>query len=365
MRKFITLIAALSVTACAQAQVTGGQHAFEYLNLSNSPHVSALGGMVVANPDNDVNFIAQNPALLVPSMHTSLGLNYNIYYAGIGVMNMQYAHRVEDWKTNLGFGVQYLNYGTFKQTDAAGLDYGDFRANDFAINFTASRQYLERWNYGASLKLANSKYFDKSSLGIFADAGITYTDTANLLTIGLVAKNVGVQVKQYTPGVYEPMPFDLRIGITKKFKHLPFRLMVVAHHLYEWDIRYNNPDDQKQNLLITDSSQNKNKSYFADKLFRHFIFGGEILLGKYLEISVAYNHMQRGELGLDEKKGMAGFSFGAALVLPKMRIHYGRSQYSVAGAYNEFGINFNLNRWFGMGGFGDKVGWNNSYAPAM
>src|ERR1700760_4560868 len=95
----------------ANAQVTGGQQAFEYLRMSNNPHVTALGGYVPASPDNDVSFALQNPALLRPSMHNQLSVNYNIYYAGIGIANLQYGYHVAPLNTDFGFGVQYLNYG--------------------------------------------------------------------------------------------------------------------------------------------------------------------------------------------------------------------------------------------------------------
>jgi hypothetical protein len=92
MSKFIRLAAGLAFTFSsvlqANGQVTGGQDAFEYLRMSNSPHVSALGGYVPASPDKDVSFTLQNPALLNPSFHNQLSLNYNIYYAGIGIANL-------------------------------------------------------------------------------------------------------------------------------------------------------------------------------------------------------------------------------------------------------------------------------------
>ncbi|RYZ52876.1 MAG: hypothetical protein EOP49_08575 [Sphingobacteriales bacterium] len=79
MSRFFRLAAGLALTlsaaATANAQVTGGQNAFEYLRMSNSPHVSALGGFAPANPDNDVSLTLQNPGLLKPSYHNQLSVN--------------------------------------------------------------------------------------------------------------------------------------------------------------------------------------------------------------------------------------------------------------------------------------------------
>src|SRR5690606_41856349 len=80
------------------AQVTGGQRAFEYLRMSNSPHVSALGGMVVSFQEKDVSIALQNPALLQPYMHNQLALNYNVFYAGIGIRSEEHTSELHHVK---------------------------------------------------------------------------------------------------------------------------------------------------------------------------------------------------------------------------------------------------------------------------
>ncbi len=346
----------------ATAQVTGGQHAFEYLRMSNSPHVTALGGYAPANPDKDVTLTLQNPALLNPTYHNQLAINYNFYYAGIGVANLQYAYHVEPLKTDFGFGVQYFNYGSFGNTDMFGNKLGDIRATDYSINLSASRKYKERWRYGATLKWANSNLGDRSAMAALADVGVVYVDTANLWTVGLVAKNVGFTLKKYNPdNLAEPLPFDLQLGITKQLKNLPLRLFVVAHHLYEWNIRYNNPEDKIANAFEEEEPTKEEDKAIADKIFRHLNFGAELILGKRLTITAAYNHLRRSELGVNEVQGTAGFSFGAGLDLNKLQVRYARSYYSSAGAFNEIGFAFQLNKFFGIGKKTEPWGWNKTY----
>lgn len=43
------------------------------------------------------------------------------------------------------------------------------------------------------------------------------------------------------------------------------------------------------------------------------------------------------------------------------RIHYGRSYYHIAGAYNEIGFTMMLNKLVGLGKTGEKIGWNDQY----
>lgn len=327
------------------AQVTGGQYVFEFLNLPQSAHISALGGNNVSNPMDDISLSLQNPAQMRPALHNQLGLGYNGYYAGISISNLAYGYYTPKLKTAFVLGVQYLNYGNFEGRDNIGNTTADFKANDFAVSIGASKQYGERWRYGASIKLAQSNYAASRASAMLADVGILYTDTANLISFGATAKNMGFMLRKFEGSGDEPLPFDLQLGISKRFAHMPLRIMATVHHLYEWDIRYNNPADLASNSLTGGKdSSSLSKNYFADKLFRHVILGAELALGKRLTIGVSYNHLHRAELALTDKKGLAGFAFGASLQLNKFQVHYARSYYSIAGAYNEFGLNLCLNK---------------------
>jgi hypothetical protein len=352
-------------TAMASAQVTGGQHAFEYLRLSNAPHVSALGGISVANPDNDIAFALQNPAMMRPGLHNNLELNYDNFYADIKILNLQYGYHVPKLNTSFFLGVQYLNYGSFMETDPIGNTYGTFHAVDYALTAGASRTYLEHWRYGADIKMAKSNFTSVSAMAAMIDVGINYFDTSTLWDFGAVAKNMGVMVKDYTTGNSEPIPFDLQLGVSKRFKHLPLRLIGTIHHLYEWDIRYSNPADLNGTNAFGKSDTITDKgSHFADKFFRHFIFGAELTLGKRVTLSVSYNDLQRRELALSTIPGLAGFAFGAGLELTKFQVHYGRTYYHIAGAYNEIGITMALNRLIGLNKTGEKIHWNDEYPDA-
>jgi hypothetical protein len=345
------------------AQVTGGQHAFEFLRLSNSAHVSASGGISIANPGQDISFALQNPAMMRPGLHNQLQLSYNSFYADIKVMNLAYGYHSEKINTSFLLGVQYLNYGSFTQTDDKGNINGTFKANDYAITLGASRQYLEHWRYGASLKLANSSLEQYRATALLADIGINYYDTSSLWDFGITAKNMGIMLQKYNPAnTAEPMPFDLQLGVSRKFKHLPLRLIATLHHLYQWDVRYNNPADLSgTNALGKNDTNTDNSSHFADKLFRHFIFGAEITLGKRLVVTGSYNYMQRKEMALSTRPGLAGFAFGAGLYLNKFQVHYGRTFYHLSGAYNELSLTMNFNKLISIGKSGGKNNWNTEY----
>lgn len=360
--RYTLAIVGLLVCRMAAAQVVGGQSSFEYLNMANSPHVTALGGVSIANPDNDISLALQNPAMMRPGLHNQLGLSYNSFYGDIKIMNLQYGYHSQKLNTSFFGAVQYLNYGSFLNTDDLGNINGDFHAVDYAITVGASRKYLDHWRYGAAIKWAGSALYGAKASAALLDVGVNYFDTASLVDIGIAAKNMGATVKKYIPGnPAEPLPFDLQFGISKRFKHMPLRLFATIHHLYEWDVQYNNPADNINSGLLGSTDTAAKKSNFTNKFFRHFIFGAELSLGQRLLLTASYNVLHRQEMVIKTKPGATGFAFGLGINFNKFQIHYGRSYYYVTGAYNEFGLNLSLNKMMGLGKTGEKIKWNAEY----
>jgi hypothetical protein len=329
------------------AQITGGESIYQFMRLPNSAHSSAMGGIVVCNPSDDVSFGFSNPALIRPGMHNQLAVNQNFYLANSSYTNAMYAHHSAKINTTFAGGISFMNYGIMNLTNAIGQITNRLTSTALNMQVSASKNYKQKWRYGAALKFVNSQLAFQQSAGLMADAGLQYFDTINQLYIGMVAKNIGFSFNNYT-NVSEPLPFDMRIGLTKKFIKAPFRINVIMHHLYQWDIRYDNPADNI-NSSFFGSTDTVAKNYFADKLFRHFNFGIDMLLGKRLEINIGYSHQRRAELALKDKLGFAGFSLGANFIFPKFQLHYARNIYALAGNYNEVGVNFKLKETFGIG----------------
>jgi hypothetical protein len=258
-----------------------------------------------------------------------------------------YAHHSIKLKTTFGAGLSYINYGSIDVTNVNAQILTSQASAAFNMQINASKSYKNKWRYGAALKFVNASLAKIQSNALIADAGIQYADTVKQLYFGMVVKNIGLSLSKYG-SQSEPLPFDMRLGITKKFVKAPFRINAIVHHLYQWDIRYDNPADQL-NSSFFGNTDTIPKNYFADKLFRHFNFGVDVILGKRLELNIGYSHQRRGELALKDKLAFAGFSVGANLYFPKFHIHYGRSVYALAGNYNEVGLNFKLKETFGLG----------------
>ncbi len=354
MKYGITFIICWALAVQSHAQTLGGSNTYNFLRFPASPQLAALGGINVAHQTNDLSLAFQNPAQLDPAMHSQMVANFNSLYDGVKNYHWMLAFRNEKLKTNFAASVLYFNYGSVTQTDASGNMLGNVRPRDFVLQVSASRNYLEKWKYGINAKYISSNYGIARSNAIAADVGILYKDSAKLLQIGLVAMNMGTQLQRYNAAVPEELPFDVVFGIFKQLEKAPIRFSLTAHHLHQFDILYSDTVFNNENGFRNPSS---NKFTF-DKLFQHFVFSTQLLIGERVEVTVGYNFLRRSELRITNvPNGLTGFSLGIGAILPKLQLRYARSYFQNSTAYNQLGINLPLNKYFSLGKWGEKVGW--------
>jgi hypothetical protein len=275
-------------------------------------------------------------------MHTQTHAAFSSFSDAVRNYHLLTGYHSKKLNTNFALGVNYFNYGTTTQTDAAGNILGEFRPADYVIQVSASRQYLERWHYGASLKFIFSSYGEYRSSGIALDAGVTYTDTANLLQVALTLKNMGVQLKAYEGTSKNDLPFDLQMGISKKLAKAPIQFSLTLHHLHQFNLKYEDSSFNADNGFEQDNGNNM----IADKIMRHIVLATQLFISDKIEISAGYNYLRRKELNTgNTDNGLNGFSFGAGVIVKKIQIRYARTHYQNNFAINQIGISFSFNQF--------------------
>ncbi len=172
------------------AQTIGGSTVYNFLNLPNTPQLTALGGVNISNISNDIGLSFNNPSLLRPSMHTQLNASFNSMYGGIRNYSLTGGYYSQQWQTSFAIGANYFDYGTIPQTDASGNILGDFHPTDYVTQLIASRRYEKKWFYGATFKFIHSGYGIYRSSGIALDAGFAFYDSAHFLQIAFTAKMI-------------------------------------------------------------------------------------------------------------------------------------------------------------------------------
>jgi hypothetical protein len=317
----------------------GGDNTYEFLNLTNSAKVAALGGKVISIDDDDLATVFHNPSLLNASMHNNLVLNYVNYFADINYGYVSYARSLGN-KGDVAAGMHYINYGEFIEADETGQITGSFKAAEYALNLFWSKAIDSNFTVGANVKPLYSVLERYSSFGILADLGVTYHNRKQLFTAAFVIKNFGTQIKPYNKQNYEPVPFEMQLGITKQLAHAPFRFTFTGHQLQKPDMTYEK--DEVRDPLLEEQERNPLDIY-ADMFMRHIIAGVELIITDGLTFRVGYNHQRRKELQVESNVSTVGFSWGFGVKVYKFHVNFGRATYHLAGASNHFSITTDIN----------------------
>jgi hypothetical protein len=324
----------LFCTVTSFAQTLGGNSVFHFLNLPQSPQLSALGGIHISSSNGDLGMAVNNPSLLRKENNAELNFSFNSF-SGNRFMNAFGALHDKGLETSFGMGIQYLSYGTLISTDDAGNEFGEFRPRDMVVQLTASRQYSNRIHYGIALKYIHSSYGIYRSGGLAMDAGIHYADSSGWQA-SLLLKNMGAQISAYMGTEKGDLPFDIQAGITKKLLHAPLQFSLTLHHLQRINILYNDS-------VFNDSNGEVNREGFFSKAIRHAVVSAQVLPSKNVEISIGYNFLRRAELVYaNSQNGLSGFSFGVGILFKKFNLRYARSVYQKNIAFNQVGMNLQI-----------------------
>ena len=364
MRKLIVLIALVVFTFPVVFGQIGGESTYQFLELTNSARMAALGGNQVAiNDSTDLNVSYNNPSLLMPGMQNMLSVNYVGYFAGI-----RYGYGAYSFKSplpgNFAVGMHYINYGEFIEALPNGEKTGaTFNAAEYALNLiwsneiklnstkkdstlyassTDSAKMMDkrRLTYGVNVKPILSAFESYQSVGIAADLGISYFSRNGLTVTSLVARNIGTQISTYYEGAErESIPFDLQFGVSQKLQHAPIRFAATMQHLQKWDLAKPEEDNNGSTLVYKEDK-------FGKKLLRHMVLGVELLPSPNFTIRAGYNYQIRQELRMEEKMSTVGLSWGFGFKISRFHFNYGSARYHLAGASNLVSVAINLKNDF-------------------
>ena len=319
----------------------GGEGTYNFLNNTSSAKVAAMGGKLISKVDDDLSLTYHNPSLLNSNMDRHLSLNFVNYYAGSNFGYASFAHSITN-QDNTAIGLQYINYGSFIAADALGNITGSFTAGEYALNLVFSHKLDSSFTLGGDIRGIMSILENYKSYGISTDWGITYNNKKDLFTLALVLRNLGSQIKAYTPGTFEKLLFEIQLGVTKKLRYAPFSFSMTVQNL------------EKPNMALPDSLTNNNVESglssakkggiekISDQVMRHLIFGVEFTPLSSFAIRCGYNYQRRQEMKNIANPGFVGFSWGLGLTIANFQLNYSRERFHTFGAANIFSISTDL-----------------------
>jgi hypothetical protein len=325
----IIILSVFSIFTTVTFSQTGGDNIYEFLNLTHSGLVSSLGGSNVSLTGKNLNLAWQNPALLDSGMQKSLALNYADYYAGINYGLAMYSLPFQK-AGNIAVGLTYLNYGSFIEADASGNITGSFSASESALSAIYSRELDSMFTVGINFKPVMSHLEKYTSLGFAFDLGASWHDRRNILSAGLVIRNIGYQITRYAGEARGKPPFEVMAGISVRLVHAPFRFSLTFRHLEKYDLTYKYSGSAEDD--------NGGATELFENLMRHVILGTEIIPHKNFFLSLGYNHQRRSELMTESKVAGTGFSWGFGFNASMLNIEFGRASYHLAGSSNHISL---------------------------
>lgn len=321
----------------------GGNHVYEFLSIPISPRSAALGGSAIAVNDGDISIANENPALFSKQTDGKFSVEYINYMSDINFGYTSYSSHYEGIGT-FGIGLQYLNGGTFIETDENGYKYGEVGVSEFALNLSYSKSYDSIFSIGATLKPIYSQLAQYNSFGLVMDVGAAYTSRDGLFTASALFKNMGAQITTYIDESAPP-PFEIQVGIAKKLEHAPFRFSIVAHNLETPQLTYKQTNYAEPGNVEQEYEPQDDAKILKD-IMSHMIFGIEFTPTKSFFIRAGYNYMRQQELMLTNRPGIVGFSWGFGFKVKKLHISYANVKYHLASSSNQFAITTNLNDFF-------------------
>ena len=331
------LIAICAFLCClsVSAQI-GGSKTYQFLDLPPSPRHMAFGTWISTLSPNSIHSALANPAMVSDSIQGQVVLNYQPYFAGINRGTAAAFFGLKEGRSIL-IDTRFIHYGTFDETNIFGEKIGKFSGNEVSLGVAYAHNFLTKnLFFGLRLNLISSTLAEYNSTGFTLDLGLYHTPPSSRYRFGLVARNIGTQLRTYD-SVKESIPFSLSFGISNELQYLPLRWHLSIDHLQNWKLSYVNPNQQQSNF--EGELVNANLSFF-DELFRHLVFGAELFPEQSFSLQIGYNFLRSAELSIAEVRSFSGLSFGFGINLQKFSFNYSHARFSAAGNTNFLGITF-------------------------
>ena len=284
----------------------GGSSAYDFLTIPTSSHAFALGGSAPAIIDDNVTLVDQNPALLGPEIEKQVAFNYMMYMQSGNFAGLRYGMAAGE-RGAWAIGMRYLNYGSIDRYDQNGFaDGSSFSPQDLVFEGTYSHDFTERLRGGINFKMAYSNYDARSAFALAADLGINYYDPEKDLSLSVVLKNAGGQIKRFY-NTYDRLPINLEFGYMQGIGSSPFSVAITATNLTRWKLPYYKHSSE------TEGNELKPESGFFPNFFRHLIFGIQVAPSDKFYAALAYNYKTRTDMSGYSRNFLSGFSIGLGI----------------------------------------------------
>jgi len=286
---------------------------FDLLRSDPSARAAAMGGTFVSIA-GDPAAITVNPASIATIDSSQASLSFFKHVLDINSGTITAGGEIEGIG-RVGAALTFTDYGSFDRVDREFAQVqGTFGANDMILTLGWGTDLGEGFRAGVAGKAIYASLADSSSVALAVDGGLMYIDTARRVQVGLSILNLGAQVSRFGGDENEPMPIDMKVGVSHQLRGLPLLIGVNFHRLLD------------------------EYSTFFER-FASFSVGGEFTLSRPLRLRIGYNNRVREDVPIGSSKGVSGFSAGLGIVIAGYRIDYGFNSLDRLGGLHRVSVN--------------------------
>lgn len=259
----------------------------EVLLINTNASLSASGNAGIAALHNHQNSVSLNPAFISLQDKRNIIFSFNRYIESVNQQEINYFTEINN--KFYGFGISYINYGSFQRTlynEITGDYYfqGDFSASDIILKAYIPTPEFKDIITGFSIKFLREKIDNYNANAFMIDAGAVYEIPESEITVGVSIQNFGTKMK-FNKESYD-LPLLFRTGTTIFIPELKTYLNC------DWQKIKNNTGE--------------------------FLLGLQFLLNNYLQLNAGFNNVN------DAGKG---YSAGFDLSINNMEIQYAFEPY--------------------------------------
>ncbi len=281
---------------------------FNFLRTHVSARASAMAGAFIAIP-GDVHAMLFNPAGMATINHRVASVTYLNHLLDFQSGFVGYAQPFRNYGV-LGVGINYMDYGTFNETDGNGEKYGTFGASSFVVSTAIGKEFFNGASAGIGFKYIRSEIERFTAQAYAVDVGLLYdVPFTEDLNIAVTVSNIGQATSAFIK-TKEDMPLKYAAGFSKKLAHLPLLLNVLVYKYVDFDFQ--------------------------------FALGGEFTLSPGLVLRLGYNSIGRDQRVDGDLDQVAGGSVGFGYQWKQFSLDYSLSSMGEIGSLNRLTFSASL-----------------------
>lgn len=304
--------------------------AYSFVNVPAYARLAGLGGVNVSLHDRDVSSFFSSPALAGDTLLGIANASHQFFVGDVGNSSFAYLANLPSIGP-LAIGVQHFAYGSLEGYDASGNSLGTMNLSETCIVVSRAHQ-IGVFRLGASLKGVFSSLAGFRSSALLFDIGGIFIHPKKDFTVGLVIKNTGFVLSDYSATSESLVPFDVQLGSTFKPEHMPLRFSLTIYRLI-----------QSRGVAYDDNNEPVD-ARMLEKVLRHFNFATEVLLHRNVNLLIGYNYGVHQELKLPNAGGAAGITYGFSAKVKSFELVVSRSTYVARSAAYAFSLSANIGK---------------------